>query len=110
MALALDLTLRAEGRGTLDDVMRRLWHDSGAARVHRRQARSTKPRSRRRCAPWPAARMERELRAWVHGTDDLPWAALLRAMGVSTSHESPPTLAALLGLRVAEGRSAACIV
>ena len=94
MGLALDLTLRAEGRGTLDDVMRGLWARSGggpvseadiAAVLHDVSGRS----------------MARELAEWVHGTDDLPLQKLLARFGVSWSAQAP-TLAQRLGLRVSE--------
>ncbi|MBS0592649.1 MAG: M61 family metallopeptidase [Proteobacteria bacterium] len=95
VALALDLKLRALGRGTLDDVMRALWreHDGGAigeadiARaVHAVAGRS----------------LQRELRAWVHGTGELPLRPLLAGCGVGWAEE-PGDLAAELGLRLSEG-------
>ena len=67
VALALDLTLRSEGRGTLDDVMRAC----GRAAPAGRSTRPTSPPRSRRSA---AARTRRELAAWVHGTDELPLA------------------------------------
>jgi predicted metalloprotease with PDZ domain len=45
-----------------------------------------------------------ELKAWVHGTRDLPLEKLLAAHGVQVKHE-PAQLAQLLGLRVAEDHS-----
>lgn len=95
VALCFDLTLRAEGRATLDDVMRALW---------------------RRCQGGPmteddfAAALRQvggrdfgaEIAAWVHGTDDLPLPALLARHGV-TLHEEKAPLAQALGLRVNEG-------
>jgi predicted metalloprotease with PDZ domain len=44
----------------------------------------------------------RELRQWVHGTNDLPLRQLLTAHGVSV-HDDPAQTAQWLGLRVAEG-------
>ena len=75
VALALDLTLRREGRGTLDAVMRQLWRASRGGAIDE--------------ADIAAALREvggrshlRELAAWVHGTGELPLAALLDAAGV----------------------------
>jgi predicted metalloprotease with PDZ domain len=129
VALALDLTLRAEGRGSLDDVMRLLWRDSRAARVGAAPRRGGDAGDVARDAAMPdgapgaideaaiaralrtvAGRsMERELRAWVHGTDDPPWAALLQALGVQVSHDAPGSLASLLGLRVDEASGAVVV-
>ena len=43
-----------------------------------------------------------EIDAWVHGTEDLPLAALLAAAAVEVRADAPP-LAAALGLRLSEG-------
>jgi predicted metalloprotease with PDZ domain len=86
VALALDLTLRHEGRGTLDDVMRRLWSQSdGAAALEAVGGRSYAP----------------EIAAWVHGTDELPLESLLRRFAVEFDRQ-PATLAQRLGIRVGE--------
>jgi len=94
VALALDLTLRTRGQGTLDDVMRGLWarsdggpisQDDIAAVLHEVGGRS----------------MAKELQAWVHGTGDLPLKELLQRAGVSWTQQAP-TLAQRLGLRVSE--------
>ncbi|MCW5653085.1 peptidase M61 [Hydrogenophaga sp.] len=94
VALCLDLTLRREGRGSLDTVMRELW---------------------RRCAGGPMREAdlmrvlkqvggrsyEREIAAWVHSTDELPLPSLLEDMGAKATLEKAP-VAQQLGLRVAE--------
>jgi predicted metalloprotease with PDZ domain len=93
VAACLDLTLRLEGAGSLDGVLRRLWAlkrpvaeaDIAAALA----AEAGRP-------------LEAELAAWVHGTGELPLARLLQAFGVAGSEEAPG-LAAQLGLRIAEG-------
>ena len=94
VALALDLTLRAEGKGTLDDVMRALWAASGGGPIDEAQIaaalRQVGGRSYRK-----------ELAAWVHATDDLPLAALLQAAGVDWTSDTA-TLAQRLGVRVSE--------
>ena len=94
VALALDLTLRSEGRGTLDDVMRTLWTAGRAGPI--------------READIAAALHEvggrsygRELAGWVHGTDELPLHGLLARFGVDWTVQSA-TLAQRLGVRVNE--------
>ena len=94
VALALDLTLRAEGQGTLDDVMRALWVASSGGPISEAHiAAALKQVGGRSYA--------RELAAWVHGTDELPLQALLARFGVEYRSE-PATLAQRLGLRVSE--------
>ena len=95
VAMCFDLTLRVEGRGSLDDVMRMLWKSSGpggpvneadiAAALQAVGGRS----------------YAAELARWVHGTDELPLAELLRAHGVAVL-DDPAQRAQELGLRVAE--------
>ena len=97
VALALDLTLRAEGRGTLDDVMRWLWRiSSGGPIDEARIAQALEAVGGRSYA--------RELAAWVHGTADLPLPALLAGAGVAL-REDKPAFTAALGLRLVEGAS-----
>jgi predicted metalloprotease with PDZ domain len=95
VALALDLTLRAEGRGTLDDVMRQLWADSGGGPIDaaaiERAFESVAGRS-----------LHGELQAWVHGTGELPLAPLLAMTGLAVREEASPWQASL-GLRLSEG-------
>jgi predicted metalloprotease with PDZ domain len=94
VALALDLTLRAEGRGTLDDVMRALWAASGGGPIDEAQiAAALKQVGGRSYA--------RELAAWVHGTDDLPLPALLAQAGIEWTTDAA-TLAQRLSVRVNE--------
>ncbi|MBS0444547.1 MAG: M61 family metallopeptidase [Proteobacteria bacterium] len=95
VALALDLTLRREGRGTLDDVMRRLWAASG----HGGPIGEYDIRAALREVGGRA--YDTELDAWVHGTDDPPLADLFDAFGVQWQ-AAPATLAQRLGVRVAE--------
>jgi predicted metalloprotease with PDZ domain len=95
VALALDLTLRREGRGTLDAVMKRLWRTSRGGPIDEGDvAAALREVGGRGYA--------RELVAWVHGTGELPLAALLEAAGV-VEHHGAATLAAALGLRLSEG-------
>jgi predicted metalloprotease with PDZ domain len=95
VALALDLTLRGEGAGSLDDVMRRLWDGSGGGPVSEDEiARALHEVAGRPLRP--------ELDAWVHGHADLPLGPLLAAAGVATGSE-PTGFALALGLRLSEG-------
>jgi predicted metalloprotease with PDZ domain len=94
VALCFDLILRKEGRTTLDEVMRALWH---------------------RCKAGPMAEADfaavlqelggrsfaREIAAWVHGTRELPLRALLQDHGV-TVLEDAAQLQQRLGLRMSE--------
>ena len=98
VALALDLTLRAEGRGSLDDVMRGLWARSGGGPIDEADiAAVLADVAGRSCAS--------ELAAWVHGTDELPLGPLLERFGVAWSEE-PATLAQRLGARIGEAAGA----
>jgi predicted metalloprotease with PDZ domain len=94
VALALDLTLRRDGRGTLDDVLRRLWAGSGGGPISEADIgnalRDVGGRS-----------FDAELTAWVHGTGELPLAELLAEFGVRWVSQ-PANLAQRLGLRVSE--------
>ena len=94
VALALDLTLRVEGKGTLDDVMRALWAASNGGPIDEAQiAAALAQVGGRSYAP--------ELAAWVHGTEDLPLRSLLAQVGIDWSDDAA-TLAQRLGLRVSE--------
>jgi predicted metalloprotease with PDZ domain len=94
VALALDLTLRREGRSTLDDAMRTLWTASAGGPVSEADIADA-------LAEAGGRRFDAELAAWVHGTGELPLAELLDVFGVDSSAPAP-TLAQRLGLRVAE--------
>ena len=94
VALALDLTLRTEGHGTLDDVMRRLWAVSPGGPVTEADIAQALEHVGRRS-------FGAELAAWVHGTGELPLPDLLAAFGVAWAADAA-TLAQRLGLRVSE--------
>lgn len=95
VALALDLTLRLEGRGALDDVMRALWSTSGGGPIDEDMiAQALQKVGRRSFAG--------ELAAWIHGTPDLPLRTLLERFGIAWRAEEG-SLAQRLGLRVSEG-------
>jgi predicted metalloprotease with PDZ domain len=95
VALCLDLSLRAEGTGSLDDVMRALWQRCRGGPMHEDDLLQVLQATSGRA--WT-----RELQRWVHGTGELPLQDLLQRHGV-TCHEEPAQLAQQLGLRVTEG-------
>jgi len=94
VALCFDLTLRAEGHQTLDMVMRQLWQHCQAGPMTEADFAST-------LQALAGRSFADELRAWVHGTQDLPVQALLQRHGVAVVEE-PVALAQQLGLRVSE--------
>jgi predicted metalloprotease with PDZ domain len=98
VALCFDLTLRAEGKCNLDDVMRRLWVRSQAQEVKG-------PISERDFAAvlqeLGGRSFAKELAAWVHGTQELPVQALLTKQGIHVKSD-PAQLQERLGLRVSE--------
>jgi len=102
VALCLDLSLRLHGvknhSVSLDDVMRALWvrcctgkHDGPMTEVD--VLAVLKELTGRSWAP--------ELKAWVHGTRELPIEKLLASHGVGV-HPDPAQLAQRLGLRVTQ--------
>ncbi len=94
VALALDLTLRAAGKGSLDDVMRHLWNASHGGPITRADIALALRAVGRRS-------FDKELAAWVDGVDELPLQALLKPFGVDWQVQAA-TLAQRLGVRVNE--------
>jgi len=92
VALCLDLTLRAEGKTTLDDVMRALWARCQGGPMSQDdllavlQALGGRP-------------FAKDLDRWVHSTRELPLAELLESHGLQVNRE-PDQIAQQLGLRV----------
>ena len=97
VALCLDLTLRREGRSTLDDVMRALWQRCQGGPMAESDLRAVLQALAGR--PFDA-----ELDAWVHSTAELPLAELLAAHGITLQAQAPQP-AQRLGLRVAENHA-----
>ncbi|MGJ7508185.1 M61 family metallopeptidase [Variovorax sp. GT1P44] len=94
VAMCFDLTLRSEGQGSLDDVMRLLWKKSEGGPIDEADfAGALEAVSGRSFA--------KEIAGWVHSTDELPLSDLLRAHGVAAL-DDPAQRAQELGLRVAE--------
>ncbi|MGE0333072.1 MAG: M61 family metallopeptidase [Ramlibacter sp.] len=94
VALCFDLTLRREGAGNLDAVMRALWVRCKAGPMSEADFAAVLREVGGRA-------YSRELLHWVHGVRELPLRELLQAFGVSV-HDDPPQQAQRLGLRVAE--------
>lgn len=94
VALALDLTLRQEKRGSLDEVMRALWLRSAGGPIREADIAQV-------LADVSGRDFADELAAWVHGTDDLPLPALLEAFGIAWQPQNA-TLAQRLGMKVNE--------
>jgi len=91
VALCLDLKLRAEGKTTLDAVMRALWTRCAGGPMAQEDLLAVLRKLSGR--PWAG-----EIKAWVHSTRELPLKALLSGQGLEV-HEEPAALAQRLGLR-----------
>jgi len=94
VALCFDLTLRAEGQTTLDDVMRALWLRCKAGPMTEADFATVLRELGGRA-------FTRELAAWVHGTRELPLSDLLGAQGIVALDE-PAQLQQRLGIRSTE--------
>ena len=101
VALCLDLTLRGEGKGSLDSVMRGLWlRCQGGPMTQADLLAVLENVSGRSFA--------REITRWVHSTHDLPLQPLLERHGIQVNLE-PDQTAQQLGLRVKESGGAVTI-
>ena len=96
VALALDLTLRSAKRGSLDELMRRLWKRSGGGPVSEDDIGTE-------FEALGGREVADALAAWVHGTGDLPLPALLPEFGIAMREDPATGMAAELGLRLSEG-------
>jgi predicted metalloprotease with PDZ domain len=94
VAMCLDLSLRAQGDVTLDDVMRGLWRRCQGGAMTEQDLLAVLQELTGR--PWDG-----EIKAWVHGKRDLPLEDLLARHGVAVL-DAPAQLAQALGLRVTE--------
>ena len=94
VALCFDLTLRAEGRTTLDEVMRTLWQRCKAGPMAEADFAAVLKELGGRA-------FSREIAAWVHGTRELPLEELLQPLGVAVLEE-PAQLQQRLGLRATD--------
>jgi len=97
VGLLCDLALRRHG-ATLDAVMAALWRQTAGGPLAETQIFDALVDAAATGGP----ALRRELRAWVHGTAELPLAEYLRAFAV-TLREEPASLAAVLGLKLSEG-------
>ena len=125
VALCLDLTLRREGRGSLDAVMRHLWAlgaERGSHVVAAPGARGSRAALRdpgnigiteadiaQALKAVGGRSYAAELKAWVHGKGELPVADLLPTVGLAQSREAE-RLSAAWGLRLSEGPVTGCVV
>lgn len=96
IGLCLDLSLRQAGH-SLDQVMRGLWKRCKAGPMTETDLLSVLKET-------TGHTWQRQLNAWVHGTNDLPVIELLKSQGVSV-HEEPAPMAQFLGLRVHENHA-----
>ncbi len=94
VALCLDLTLRQEGKTSLDAVMRGLWLRCQGGPMTEADLLDV-------LAELSGRSFNKELARWVHSSTELPLKALLERQGVSVQQE-PTGLAQRLGLRVNE--------
>lgn len=94
VALCLDLTLRQEGKTTLDAVMRALWLRCKGGPMSEADLTNV-------LADLSGRSFAREIARWVHSTADLPLKTLLENRGVAIL-EDPAQVAQRLGLRVSE--------
>ena len=94
VALCIDLTLRREGSATLDDVMRSLWQRCQGGPMQEADVLAVLQNLSGRS--WA-----KEIKAWVHGTAELPLRPLLESQDILV-YEDPAQPAQRLGLRVTE--------
>ena len=94
VALCLDLSMRSEGTGNLDQVMRGLWQRCQGGPLTEADLLAELQAQTGRS--W-----HKEIKAWVHSTQELPLKTLLSSHGIVV-HEDPSQMAQRLGLRVAE--------
>ena len=97
VALCLDLSLRQQGKTTLDAVMTALWQRCQAGPMTEADLCAV-------LAERSGRSYEAEIARWVHGTADLPLKKLLEAQGIEVQEEAAP-MAQRLGLRVSEGKA-----
>jgi len=94
VAMCLDLSMRSEGNANLDQVMRGLWQRCKGGPLTEADLLAELQEQTGRS--W-----HKEIKAWVHSTQELPLKTLLSSHGVVV-HEDPSQMAQRLGLRVAE--------
>ena len=97
VALCLDLALRANGKSSLDDVMRGLWRSSEGGPISEADVLAV-------VSEVGSPEIAGQLQTWVHSTEDLPLRELLARHGINSKAE-PAQLAQKLGLRVQENHS-----
>ena len=104
VALCLDLSLRSASATKkaasthLDQVMRRLWQRCQDPKTGQ-GGPMTELDFAATLAELGGRSFAKEIKAWVHGTSELPLQALLQSTGVAW-HEEPAQMAQRLGLRI----------
>ena len=105
VALCFDLTLRHEGKSSLDDVMQALWmksHNQASKGATKSAKGAITERDFVQVLEELGGRSyKKEIAAWVHGTDELPVQKCLELHGIKLQKASA-TWQQLLGLRVTE--------
>ena len=102
VALCLDLTLRAAGQATLDELMRGLWQRSAVKRNGKLEGGPVSEEDVLAVVTQLGGhQLAAQLAGWVHSTTELPLKVLLEQAGLVV-HEDPAQLAQGLGLRVLE--------
>lgn len=94
VAWALDMRMRASGSGNLDEVMRALWVRGAGGPISESDIM-------RAVSDIGGGDLGRELHRWVHGTQDLPWEALIEPFGL-TWQAQPLNLNERWGLKSSE--------
>ena len=94
VALCLDLSLRQQGKTTLDAVMTGLWQRCQAGPMTEADLCAV-------LAECSGQSYDAQIAHWVHGTADLPLKKLLEAQGIEVREEAGP-LTLRLGLRVSD--------
>ena len=98
VALCIDLRLREEKKGSLDDAMRALWQRCAGGPMT--ESDLTEVLQLQTGRSWA-----KEIKSWVHSTAELPLEALLATQHIGVAKE-PAQMAQRLGIRVEEGKGA----
>ncbi|RYX92557.1 MAG: M61 family peptidase [Comamonadaceae bacterium] len=96
VALCFDLTLREQGKATLDDVMRELYVRCKAGPMREADFAQV-------LQDLGGRSFNKEIMTWVHGVRELPLKDLLDRNGVSVT-EDPSQISQRLGVRVTESQ------
>jgi len=103
VALALDLSIRAQTRGrrSLDDVLRLMWERFGRNAFTDAESGLDEDGFPRLLEEAVGLRLDAQIRAWAYGTAELPLAALLQPFGVRLEFGAGDQGPVSIGARVA---------